>query len=725
MRAARSAAACWLPPRCSAVVAASWEGAGTVTSGAEVGGPGNWARALRPMRPFSVVPGLAALAQPSEPGMFGIEGLQAPPDFAVLCQDAIRTCQALAETVASLPPSPAVVDAVDEISDTLCRVLDPAELCRQAAVSAEWRAAALQVCIDMEGYVQALNTDTRLYRALSATVEAGDRVGPPFWQCREQEVVARALLRDFHLGGIHLDSRGTAHVTQIKQQVQMLEMDFQHALSDKSQLGALDLTRLRAGQGTYPHGKVYPLDTTQLSTLLFHAEEEEVRRRAYLEGNVAPANNLVRLESIIHLRHRLATLTGFRSFAAYTIQPYSLAQKPEPVVSFLREMATELRPLVGEELRVLQRLKGAGRGRLRHWDRLHLMAKARSKLAKTPHASITDYLPMEACLAGLAHVLDGTMGLRLDERPLGAAESWAPGVRKFVVAQPGGEEYGTIYLDMIRRAGKTPNAAHFNIRSGRRLGDTGRYQSPVVALVCNFGAGGCLTLRDLETLFHEFGHALHSMLSRTRYQHLAGIRGAMDSMEVPSHLWQHFASDPRILRAIGAHHATGAPIPEEMLANVQQSHDMFAASELQQLVMYSLMDQAYASSDPPPPGESTAALAALYEEHTDLPLEPGTHPQIRFGHLVGYGANYYSYLYAQSIASSLWERYFAEDPLNRDAGEVIHRGLLRLGGTLTGDGQLRELLGDGAARSQADGGWAPPPDTLLGRLRARPCMAQL
>ncbi|CAI7866064.1 unnamed protein product, partial [Closterium sp. NIES-54] len=260
----------------------------------------------------------------------------------------------------------------------------------------------------------------------------------------------------------------------------------------------------------------------------------------------------------------------------------------------------------------------------------------------------------------------------------------------------------------------------------------------VVALVCNFAASSrsspCLLAHhDVETLFHEFGHALHSLLSRTAFQHLSGTRAALDFVEVPSNLLEYFVWDHRFLGQFAVHHATGEPIPRSLVDSLRASKSMLAASDLQTQVVYSLMDQAYFGVNPPHPTSSlltpslssqaaaaamaagaaagggaggggsggsgrdtTAVMADLMGRYMGVAHVPGTYWQSRFAHLTAYGAGYYTYIYAKCFAAQLWRRLFKEDPLNPEAGEMLRSHLLRYGGAGDPRTLLESLLGPSA-----------------------------
>ena len=195
------------------------------------------------------------------------------------------------------------------------------------------------------------------------------------------------------------------------------------------------------------------------------------------------------------------------------------------------------------------------------------------------------------------------------------------------------------------------------IRCGHRQRNGGTRQTASVALVCNFAAKSfsreiLLTHQELETFLHEFGHAMHSVLSDTEFQHLSGTRGAMDYVEVPSHVFEYFAWDSNALHFLGRHYQTGEVMPAELLRKLKQSKRAFAAMDLQQQIVYALLDLELHSNQINVENSSEISkLASDIQSERGFIERAGTSWELRFGHTVGYGSSYYSYLYAKCLSA--------------------------------------------------------------------------
>jgi intermediate peptidase len=269
-------------------------------------------------------------------------------------------------------------------------------------------------------------------------------------------------------------------------------------------------------------------------------------------------------------------------------------------------------------------------------------------------------------------------------------------IRKFVVSEEDtGRELGTMYLDLHPRPGKYTHAAHFTVRCGcSENGPNSDYQKPIVALVCNMNTGQASfsSHQEVETFLHEFGHALHSLLSRTNFQHLSGTRAAMDFVETPSHWMEHYAWCRQFLPLL-ATNANGEPLPESMARGLSQSRHQFRFLEMQNQIVLSNFDQTIfgpPSSDQKIP---TMDVWAAMHRQSGVPFADNTHWFTNVGHLVTYGAGYYGYLYSQVFADAIWNELFHKQSLNRSSGERIWKKMLIHGGARDANIMLEDLLG--------------------------------
>ncbi|KAL4691245.1 hypothetical protein H8959_014206 [Pygathrix nigripes] len=298
-------------------------------------------------------------------------------------------------------------------------------------------------------------------------------------------------------------------------------------------------------------------------------------------------------------------------------------------------------------------------------------------------AYIAQFFSLGACMEGLNILLNRLLGISLYAEQPAKGEVWSEDVRKLAVVHESEGLLGYIYCDFFQRADKPHQDCHFTIRGGR-LKEDGDYQLPVVVLMLNLPRSSrssptLLTPGMMENLFHEMGHAMHSMLGRTRYQHVTGTRCPTDFAEVPSILMEYFANDYRVVNQFARHYQTGQPLPKTMVSRLCESKKVCAAADMQLQVFYATLDQIYHGKHPLR-NSTTDILKETQEKFYGLPYVPNTAWQLRFSHLVGYGAKYYSYLMSRAVASMVWKECFLQDPFNRAAGERYRREMLAHGG---------------------------------------------
>ena len=703
------------------------------------------------------------LADDARPGVFGLEGLHAPDDFSRLASAAVRRSEDIRASLASgAVTGVSVVDHLDEISDAVCSVVDVAELCRNVHPDPAWVDAANRAYVSLQGYVQGLNADRGLYDAL---VRAQSDASASGSFTPEAARVALTLRHDFERGGIHLDDDARARLERASADALRAAMRFQSNLADPAALGVARVPRSRlAGLPTTILGRLtgdattatVPLDQHTLAACLRWVEDEDARRDVYAAAHAGPEANVDALRRLLTARAEVAECLGFQSHAHYAVAPL-LAGHPDAARGVLREMAERTEDVAREENALARRflpktLGRKGRGDsppipaiprdsdadpfhpsnrhapLRAWDRAYAMGRARTATCGVDASAVARFFPLESTIRGVGALVSRVFGVTVEEEPLHDAEKWCDDAKKLTLRTRDGDLLGTVYLDLSRRPRKFPHAAHFVVRCSRdaREGSASR-KRPVVALVCNFGggagssAGALLSHGEVETFLHEFGHAMHSALSETKYQHASGTRCAADLVEVPSHLFEYFAWDPDALRILSRERTTGEPMPSAMIDALRRGKEMFGATDLRQQIAFALADldaHSIAASDVEPRRVSAAFADAA--RSAGFRPEPGASWELRFGHLVGYASTYYSYVYARCAAAEAWRRWFAGDALAPGAGEAARDGLLKHGGAVAPETLLRNVLGeDGLRKDHASGGIAPNPNAALAELGVR------
>ena len=612
-------------------------------------------------------------------GLFDVPELSAPDGFDTATQRALSQSKTIVDDIIERASSPdiAVIQSMDRLSNTLCNVADLAECVRQVHPDPVVVQKATNSCIALGGYVEELNTNPHLYNALKNLMSSE--------QYRDYDEVtkstAETFLHDFEISGIHLESTKREKVVSLNRQILELSYTFHLHTSEPVLVPKESCPPVLTGHFHTRDGHVQidhvPMtnvnsDLRGLSYMLFYGPQKEQEAM---------------LRNLVHARHELATLVGYPTFA-HRVLKTSMARDPDTVIQFLSELSEKVLPLARAEVSEMLKLKRlikpeqAEPDTLRPWD-LSVVAAELLRQSKLVNFKATEnYFSVSDCLAGLDNIFRSLFGIKLESVPVRKGEVWHPSVSKLAFIHEEEGLIGYTYTDLFSRQDKLASDCHFTIRGGCELQtDSGHttYQLPVITLCCSFGSSSsCLSQRSTENLFHEMGHALHSVLGRSKYQNVTGTRCSTDFAEVPSILMEFFLADSRVLSSFAKHYQTRECISPAQIKAFQISNNFFPAHETQSQILYAMMDQSL-HSQPLEPNESVLdRYSQLHSQYSPLDYVPNTASPLRFNHFYSYAAKYYSYLWSRAVASLIWKACFACDPFSPSSGakyrEMLHHG---------------------------------------------------
>uniref|UniRef100_A0A674JI67 Mitochondrial intermediate peptidase-like n=1 Tax=Terrapene triunguis TaxID=2587831 RepID=A0A674JI67_9SAUR len=570
-------------------------------------------------------------------GLFGVPELSSPEGFQEAQEKALQETEQLVQKACTTPPGPQIVMIFDQLSDALCRVADLADFVKIAHPDFAFREAAEETCRNIGTMVEKLNTNIELCQSLKqllANKEVMDSLDP------ETRQVAELFMFDFEISGIHLDEEKRKRAVDLN--VKILDLCNQFLIGahlpnkiDK-QILPEHIRYNFAVEGNY----------IQITGLHADCSDDLVREAAYKIFLYPNAEQLRCLEELLTSRNHLAQLVGYNTFAHRALQG-TMARTPEKVMQFLETLSDRLFQRTLKDFEMMEGMKmklNPQNSKLMPWDHPYYSGVLRAERYNIEPSLYCPFFSLGACMEGLNFLFNQLLGISLYAEQTEKGELWCEDVRK---------------LD-----------CHFTIRGGRLRKD-GEYQLPVVVLMLSLphstrSSPTLLTPGMMENLFHEMGHAMHSMLGRTRYQHVTGTRCPTDFAEVPSILMEYFASDYRVVNQFARHFQTG-------------QFSWFILLPLSLLVFYAVLDQLY-HGEHPLKRSTTEILKETQEKFYGLPYVPNTAWQLRFSHLVGYGAKYYSYLMSRAIASMVWKQCFVQNPFDRAMGERYRREMLAHGG---------------------------------------------
>lgn len=667
-------------------------------------------------------------------GIVGNRYLSHPDGFVDFVTITLQRCNAIVERVSRASGAheyKGIVKELDRLSDLLCRVIDLADFVRSTHPDRKVQNAASRAYAIMFQYMNQLNTTTVLNDQLKKAAATPDVYAT--WS-EQEKVVANILMEDFSRSAIELPEGARQKFVELSGDIARVGTEFvermapetPHLRFDSKKMRGLDPNMVRAltkwGEtkiGTMHH---------EAQLALRYVDDADVRRDIYMAVRTANQPSIARLETILTKRAELAKLSGFETYAHMTLEN-KMARSPEAVNQFLGALAEDNKHQVIQELQELLELKKADAqvdnfpDRINAWDKFYythkLLSSMHTKL-RTPDF-LSAYFSVGTVMQGLSRLFDRLYGIRLVPRETRPGEVWDHGVRRLDVVSDTDGHVAVLYCDLFSRDGKTPNPAHFTLRCSREISpseiedmthvnhpfsspvdaatdgmavsynkETGTYfQLPTIALICDFSTHyprpTLLNFNDVRTLFHEMGHALHSFIGRTPLQNVSGTRCATDFAELPSVLMEYFASCPNVLALYARHWETDAPLPMDALERRLAIDTCTQPAETEAQILLAMLDQAYHSALPLSPDfNSTKVYHDVYNAHASIPEPAGTAWQGFFGHLFGYGATYYSYLFDRAIAGKIWKDVFQKEgkmgSVDRSNGERYKDEVLSWGG---------------------------------------------
>lgn len=609
-------------------------------------------------------------------GLFGVPELSCPAGFQAATETALKNTERLVERACSCSPGVETVETFDQLSDGLCKVADLADFIKVAHPDPAFREAAEKACIEIGTVVEKLNTNVELCKSLKILLESPDIAAQLDPDTRR---VAELFLFDFEISGIHLDDKLRKEAVALH--VKLLDLNNEFLVGSH-------LPNRIASSAIPEHLHLHFADEgsfIQIGGLHADSSSDLVREIAYRIYLYPNADLMECLEELLKCRYKLAKLVGYDSYGHRALKG-TMAKTPETVMSFLHLLTDKLSDRTAKDFTMMGNMKkklNPHNSELMPWDHPYLSGVLRAERYNIEPSLYTPYLSLGACMEGLNNLFSQLYGVSLMSEHASAGEVWSEDVRKLAVVHETEGLMGYIYCDFFQRQDKPHQDCHFTIRGGRQCQETGQYQLPVVVLMLSLPhptkrAPTLLTPGMMENLFHEMGHAMHSMLGRTRYQHVTGTRCATDFAEVPSILMEYFATDYRVISQFARHYETGQRLPENLVARLCESKKVCGAADTQLQIFYAVLDQIYHGQ--PQNQSTTDILKEMQQKFYGLPYTQNTAWQLRFSHLIGYGAKYYSYLMSRAVASMVWKQCFVQDPLNRDMGERYRRQMLAHGG---------------------------------------------
>jgi len=600
------------------------------------------------------------------------------------------------------PTFASLVVPVEDLSYRLSRVWSPIGHLNAVANSTEMR-EAYNACVPLlTEYSSEVGQNGALQAAYAYVLEHEAQSLEP-----AQLKVLENALRDFRLAGVDLPPEKKLRAREVQQQLAQLSTKFSENVLDATRAFSRGVTNSAELAGLPANvidraaadareakqaGWLFKLDQPTYVTIMASAEDEKLRRDIYeawvtRASEIGPSggrfdNNAV-IAQILPLRDELAKLLGFENFVDYALAT-RMAKSGKQVLGFLEDLARRCLPAAREEFSDLEEFAGR---KLNAWDMAYYSERLQERRFKVSQEALRPYFPLPKVLSGLFSLIQRLYGITVRERP--DVGVWHPAVRYYDLLDKDEHWVAGFFLDPYSRSEKRNGAWMDECVVAKSLpsGDA----TPVAQLVCNFtapvgAAPAQLTHDEVITLFHEFGHGLHHMLTRVAYPSIAGINGvAWDAVELPSQFMENFVWRAEVLPLISAHVDSGESLPVDLLQRLLGTRTFNAALDtLRQIELASFDFELHANFDPALGPRVNETLAAVRRRVAVVPAAAFNRMAASFAHIFagGYAAGYYSYKWAEVLAADAFEAFEEAGVFDSATATRFRESILARGGSI-------------------------------------------
>jgi oligopeptidase A len=600
-----------------------------------------------------------------------------------------------------------LVEPLDVMHDRLHRAWSPVSHLNAVMNSDQLRDAYNACLPKLSAYWSELGQNKTLYEAFNRIVDS-----PEFssFDIAQQRVINNSL-RDFRLAGVALSPEHQARYREIAETLSRLTSEFdEHVLdttnawsklvTDLKQLEGIPDTALAVAKQTAEQkdqtGWLLTLDFPCYIAVMTYADNRELREEFYTAFSTRASDqgphdqkydNSALMAEILKLRHEQAQLLGFDNFADYSLQT-KMAESPQHAMEFLNDLAKRSLPMAKKELAELTEFASEqlNISQLQAWDVTYVSDKLRTHLFDISQQEIKVYFPAHRVISGLFKVVERLYGLKIQQ--LDGIDTWHADVQFFEIRDSSNQIRGCFYLDLYARPKKRGGAWMDDCVTRRRVVD--QIQTPVAFLTCNFtppanGKPSLLTHDEVTTLFHEFGHGLHHMLTRIDYSGVSGINGVeWDAVELPSQFMENWCWEKQALAIFSGHHQTGEPLPDNLLEKMLKAKNFQCGMQMVRQLEFSIFDLRIHAEYDPQQGDRIYQILQEVRDQVAV-LKPPAFNRFpnSFSHIFagGYAAGYYSYKWAEVLSSDAFSQFEEKGIFDMETGQSFLTNILEKGGS--------------------------------------------
>jgi len=663
------------------------------------------APAPAPSKPVAAAPATAPTPVKAPPALEEPLGAAAarisgpPAGFSAACQDAMARSKAGLDAVKAMPAprdTVATLTAYDDANAAISDAAAQAELARQGSPDPAMRKAAEECDRHLQATFTSINQDRALYDVLSSLDLSGQDVTTRWWMTRD--------LREFRRAGVDRDDATREKVRALADELVAMGQEFDRNIPAdvrKVAFSRADLAGMPAdflaAHPPGPDGKiVLTTDYPDYFPVRNYAKKGSTREAMWRAFTLRAApQNVALLEKMLLKRQELANTLGYANWADYVTEN-KMIRSGKAASDFIERItaASGSRAAMEKQLLLDRKRKDVpGAKALEPWDVTYYGEQIKAERYHFDARKARPYFEASRVFQGVLDV-SGKL-FDVSYRPVENAVVWHPDVKTYdVIAGPSfgpgaGKSLGRVYLDLHPREGKFKHAAQFTVVSGQE-----GHRLPEGALLCNFPkAGGLIEYGEVRTLFHEFGHLVHHVIGgHTRWAANSGVRTEQDFVEAPSQMLEEWMRNPGVLQTFAKDVKTGQPIPAKMVEQLRVAEEFGKAIEVRRQMFLAALSLHL--HDRPAQGlDSTAVVAESMEKYWTFPSVKDTYPQASFGHLTGYSAVYYTYMWSLVIAKDLFTPFESNGLFDRATANRYRDRVLAMGGGKPAADLVADFLG--------------------------------
>lgn len=600
-----------------------------------------------------------------------------------------------------------LMQPLEEMSDTLNKYWSTISHMRAVVETEELRRAFNEAIPIITEYHTELAQNEDLFRAVSSLANSNE-----FSKLTHaQKKIIENDIRDFKLAGIHLPPEKKARLAVLEQELSQLTTKFAENILDATHAWTLHVTDAKSVEGLPQQalqlaienakqrnltGYVFTLDYPSYTTAQKYLRSREMRKTIYeayatRASEIGPTagqfDNSKIMDEILTIREEIAELVGYKNYAEYSLAT-KMAKTSDEVLHFLNDLLKRSKPIAEDEYFAIQELaqKMDGINKLEVWDVSYYSGQLRQAEFNFNQEDLRPYFPIDKVLNGMFVLVNKLYGIHIKKQD--DINVWHPQTEFYVIYDDKNEIRAGFYIDLYAREHKRDGAWMDECRS-RYVKSGDEVQYPVAYLTCNFmppidNHPALLTHDDVITLFHEFGHCLHHMLTKVDYPSVSGINGVpWDAVEFPSQFMEHFCWDKSSLDMITGHYQTGERLPDSLYQKMLAAKHFQTGLQMVRQLEFSLFDfYLHLEYVPGKPNQVQTILDRVRAEASVVHAPEFNRFQHSFSHIFagGYAAGYYSYKWADVLSSDAYAQFEERGIFDRATGKLFMENILEIGG---------------------------------------------